>query len=787
MPRKSENYEKRAIYLNALGLALQLFGVWGKPWIRSRIAPAARGTLQVDPSALASQLQTVELLSWGLVASGTVLLVLGCASLAKARGWPVALGAIGALSLLGWATMGLAGIFLAVFAWILADLLPDKNASPPQTWRQQFRDWGRLFANSYLAIDRRTLGLLRILLGFFLIMDLCRRGFDWEEMFGDIGVLPTWVILNRPQAGGFSLLHGFTTGPELWVLFAVIMVTYVGLFVGYKTKVCQILSLVFVTSMNGRVLLIENGGYVVHNLLLLWTCFLPLGDRFSVDAMLTSMRRKRERTAAELNDRSDLMEAFRLAPYYSLVGLVFCLQIAAIYYFNVKHKTGPAWKSEFTAVHYVMYVDRMVNPLIGQVREHVPFVVYRVMTVMVIGSELLLAFAALLPQLVLGNIDVRLWLKRLAVVLMNFLHIGFGSTFVLGPFAWALCVMSVVFFSHQDWELSARAMRKQHRERTVIFDPGSGAALFFCRLLARMDKLDLLGFDEGKESGHRIAVLTPKGEIKTGRHAIADIVEALPIGPAFAWMFRGLPFGPLVDWAMRSFQGRASRALGLTTALPPAVETPPARRYVKGTFAVFRELICFAMLLGAINQALVELWSTKKGWAAAIKSLNDRYGWQVNQQPEPMRILTHKMRFLQGWFMFSPNPVMDDGTIIVDAITVDGRHVDPFWAEPPNFDLLNAKSFGYNQIWSDYFNRMHSSGNRAYRDAMVDYMRRLPERTGNPNDKLVSGTVYWVKDMNPKWNTTKSWNEQRETLFTFDETGGAKDPKTPPKSDTDGS
>jgi hypothetical protein len=145
------------------------------------------------------------------------------------------------------------------------------------------------------------------------------------------------------------------------------------------------------------------------------------------------------------------------------------------------------------------------------------------------------------------------------------------------------------------------------------------------------------------------------------------------------------------------------------------------------------------------------------------------------------------MRFLQGWFMFSPNPVMDDGTIIVDAITVDGRHVDPFWAEPPNFDLLNAKSFGYNQIWSDYFNRMHSSGNRAYRDAMVDYMRRLPERTGNPNDKLVSGTVYWVKDMNPKWNTTKSWNEQRETLFTFDETGGAKDPKTPPKSDTDGS
>src|SRR5687768_16651986 len=115
---------------------------------------------------------------------------------------------------------------------------------------------------SYFSFDRRTLGLVRILLGWFLIADLFRRGVDWEAMFGDKGVLPTWVILNRPQAGGFSLLHGFTTGPELWALWLVILATYVCLFVGYRTKLAQWLSLLFVTSMNGRVLLIENGGYV---------------------------------------------------------------------------------------------------------------------------------------------------------------------------------------------------------------------------------------------------------------------------------------------------------------------------------------------------------------------------------------------------------------------------------------------------------------------------------------------------------------------------------------------
>ena len=72
---------------------------------------------------------------------------------------------------------------------------------------------------------------------------------------------------------------------------------------------------------------------------------------------------------------------------------------------------------------------------------------------------------------------------------------------------------------------------------------------------------------------------------------------------------------------------------------------------------------------------------------------------------------------------------------------------------------------------------MHLGHNRAYRDAMVDYMRRLPERTGNPNDRIVSGEVYWIKDMNPKWGTRESYDQRKELLFTFDETGGAKEPR----------
>ena len=91
-------------------------------------------------------------------------------------------------------------------------------------------------------------------------------------------------------------------------------------------------------------------------------------------------------------------------------------------------------------------------------------------------------------------------------------------------------------------------------------------------------------------------------------------------------------------------------------------------------------------------------------------------------QPNAVRYLSHKLRYLQGWFMFSPNPVMDDGTIVCDAVTVDGRRVDPlsiqwppYTLRAPDFDLTHAKSFGYNLIWSDYFNRMHMGGNTSFR------------------------------------------------------------------------
>lgn len=645
-------------------------------------------------------------------------------------------------------------------------------AQPPSKrgsgWRAELRElaWSAVFTrpgeptyldilrDTYCSFDRRTLGFTRILLGYLLIGDLFRRTWDWEAMFSSKGVLPSHVNLWRPQGGNWSIVNAFSSPAELWVLWAVMLVTFACVLVGYKTKLAQVLSLVFVTSMNGRVLLIENGGYVVYNLLLLWTCFLPMADRFSVDAMLESMRRKREATDADLNDRSDLIPEAKLKPFVSFVGMVIMIQIAAIYFFNVVHKTGPAWRNG-TAVHFVLYVDRMVTPIIGLVRAHVPFWIIIFLTKFVIAAEAAIPVCLLSP---LGTV----WARRLTIALMLALHLGFGTVFVLGPFAWALCVFSMILLTTADWEVAIQTMRRRHRARTVLYDPRSGLALLAARVLARMDRFELLTFKARSGLGEGLAVESPSGGALLVRsRGWSDIVAALPLGPVFAWMLRVPVLSHLVDAVMSALERRRlSRFFGLKppteTVLAPA--PAPLRDHVRKGLSVLRELVVVLMFATAINQAMTELWVVNR----RVKV----------PQPEPLRTLAHKLRFLQGWFMFSPNPVMDDGTIVVDAITIDGRHIDPFTGKEPNWDLTSSKSLAYNQIWCDYYNRMHLSQNTPYRDAMKEYMYRLPERTGRAEDAIVSGEVYWIQDFNPKWRETTSYKFEKVKLFSFENPKG---------------
>ena len=96
--------------------------------------------------------------------------------------------------------------------------------------------------------------------------------------------------------------------------------------------------------------------------------------RFSVDAVLASLRARPGETPADLKAGVPLPDP---RPVESLAVLGLLLQIAAIYWFNFVHKSGTTWRTG-TAIYYVLHQERIVTGLAVWLRDHLPFAAMKV-------------------------------------------------------------------------------------------------------------------------------------------------------------------------------------------------------------------------------------------------------------------------------------------------------------------------------------------------------------------------------------------------------------------------
>src|SRR5204863_5555477 len=120
--------------------------------------------------------------------------------------------------------------------------------------------------------------------------------------YSNQGLNPNHMMLWRPPTQWmFSFFFILSHPDEVAVGFAACALVYLLLLVGWRTRLMQVLALICVLSLHGRVTLMENGGDWMLGELALWTAFLPLGRRFSIDAVRERLRRRRETTAAELS------------------------------------------------------------------------------------------------------------------------------------------------------------------------------------------------------------------------------------------------------------------------------------------------------------------------------------------------------------------------------------------------------------------------------------------------------------------------------------------------------
>lgn len=607
------------------------------------------------------------------------------------------------------------------------------------------------FNEHYRTIDPRWLGLFRIFFGSLLISELLYRWSYARILFSNDGLLPNHFSLFAPMGQDlFSIYHVFSTVEEVHVAFALTLVVFVCFTIGYRTRLFHILSAILITSLHSRNLFTENGGSVVTHSLAIWTAFLPLGRCFSVDAVRRSLAAVHERSPAELNRR----EAAPVTPFVSIIVFGLLLQWSVIYFFNCVHKDGVGWRNH-SAIYWFLYQDRIVTAFGVWAREHVPFAVFTVLTRLTLVVEGVLAFILLVP---FGQ----KWLRRIAFLLALGLHGNIAMLSRLGPFSYVMVMFFLMLFGQEELDFLGRWFGRPARAVTIVFDADCGICLWTCRLLKRLDpwqRLSFVGNDEvarlpagvdPKQCETSVVVVDVHGRVFVEEKAVRRALVALPLGiVAAAWLY--LPGLSLLGraayrkvaanrLAISSFFGLG--ACGVAASPSQAPLTTPVHSFgrvgeeLRQGRVVARETLALIMMVVLSTEVV-------KSNPFISRHLQLR-------RPQWMTEVIGYTRMLEGWGMFAPEPPYDDGRLVVDGRTVDGRKLDPFTADTPEFDPESPRGWGHDQLWCDYSNHIRWPHNAGRRQFLRTYLINQHRYSHRPQDQLIAFDVWWISDKSPQ-------------------------------------
>ena len=105
----------------------------------------------------------------------------------------------------------------------------------------------------------------------------------------------------------------------------------------------------------------------------------------------------------------------------------------------------------------------------------------------------------------------------------------------------------------------------------------------------------------------------------------------------------------------------------------------------------------------------------------------------------------------EGWTMFSPDAPLRDLMVYVDAVTRDGRHVDPLNRVGSRTSRLPLTDIpvrlGHDSFFCDYTLRIPDAG--VYHQAFIEWILNHHRRTGNPEDEIVSFEAHVIEHTSP--------------------------------------
>jgi predicted DCC family thiol-disulfide oxidoreductase YuxK len=535
------------------------------------------------------------------------------------------------------------------------------------------------------------------------------------------------------------------------------------------TRVFQVVALACLVSLDARNVLLENAGNYAAIALLTFTLFLPLGSRFSLDSLLASFEARDEKGPRGLNDRRLPGEAAVAAARSSgwtptsLAAFATLAQIAVIFGAMALQQKGGAWQDN-SAFYYALNTERWVSAAGAAARHALGPGALAAWTRAFRVSELAIPVLVFFP--------FRL-ARVLAVGLVLFTGLTLGIFFSFGLFGWTLVASAALLVPSESWD-RIEAHPKARRARTVIYDADCGFCFWTARLLQRLDLRHHLTFQgnddlEGlnaRDTGKLVRVDLPKevtetlvndtvvvvdpgGKVYTRSRAVAEVVQALPLGWLVAWAMKlpgivdllGVLYDALAARRMRISVAMGKDSCGIAAHREAAVEEPPPEITVAPPSTRLRRAVT-----GLFREAAVAVI-----FAAALAQTahSNDLPWKVGQ-PKWLAAVAAWPRMLARWDVLV-SPPQEDEVLVVDAQTRGGRSVDPFTGKEPLLDPGAMRGTGLGQLWNDYLYRIHQREWGEYLRAFRDYLNRggpaWDQKEGD--DILVGYDAWWLKQPIP--------------------------------------
>ncbi len=652
--------------------------------------------------------------------------------------------------------------------------------------------WGRCL-DYWLRIDLRSLGLFRILLAVVLLWNLGRRWWWFDTLYTSSGVFPADSI---PHHGDWLANLGFWfswyANPLVWIedwpwavraFFALTAVCYVMLLLGIRTRLATVLSLVLFAWLSHRNRHVTIGADYVMGSMLLWSLFLPLGARFSLDGVRARLKAGVRLPSGPSNNSGEPWLAAPRISARNIAALGVVLQIGLIYFCTAWMKSGESWWGKGTAIYYVLYIEQSVYPLAEWMRD-LPLGFLRFLT----WATLAVEYAAL-PLLLLpwGQPAPR----RLAIVSLVGLHVGIALIVDAGLFSYVMFACFALLPRDEDWRAARALLRHFSRPATVYYDDSCGICTKSCEALAIVDrfgKLSFIGNSNTPAYRHPVPVELTESTVvvcddRTGRQSIkavgaAAALRGLPL-PFRAWCWIGWPIiRELTNAAYDTFAAnrhRVSAWLGLTACgIPRAPQTPGVGREAgspgptaaggyAGEYAgeavigrhswwgkVLATLLLASILVDAAYFTFI---------APSLAALTD-----PTKEPPLVRVAALPQRLAgvsQRWNMFSPDVSQYDLWWVWEAQWPDGRQLDLLRGGLPSSEQPQLSERLFNSTMGEYLKHgltvegdYASAESQAVAKALCRYLAREITRVFR-DDPPQTIRIYRLRQQAPPADGTK--------------------------------